>query len=309
MDVGFIGIGRMGAGMVRSLLRAGHRVTVYNRTRDKADALRRDGAAVAASVAEACRADAVVTMLADDNAVEALVLGPAGVAASLPAGALHISSGTISVALARRLADAHDRAGQRVISAPVFGRPEAADAGRLFVIAAGASSDVERAAPVLDAFGQRTFSVSERPETANVVKLSGNFLIASTIEALGEALALVEKSGVAPRAFVDIITSTLFDAPIYRTYGVLIAERRFEPAGFAAPLGYKDVKLALTAAEDMRVPMPLASLLHDRFLALLAQGGEHLDWSAIGRLPAVEAGLAGAISTDRVRSNEGEGNR
>jgi 3-hydroxyisobutyrate dehydrogenase-like beta-hydroxyacid dehydrogenase len=297
----------MGAAMVRRLLRAGHRVTVFNRTRDKADALQRDGAVVAASVAEACRAEAVVTMLADDHAVEALVLGTAGVVASLPAGGLHISSSTISVALSRRLADAHDHAGQRFVSAPVFGRPDAADAGRLFVIAAGDA--VEQAAPILDAFGQKRFYISPRPETANVVKLSGNFLIASTIEALGEALALVEKSGVAPRDFVDLITSTLFDAPIYRTYGSLIAERRFEPAGFAAPLGYKDVKLALTAAEEMRVPMPLASLLRDRFLALLAQGGEHLDWSAIGRLPAVEAGMAGAPFTNRVRSDEGEGNR
>jgi 3-hydroxyisobutyrate dehydrogenase-like beta-hydroxyacid dehydrogenase len=307
MDLGFIGIGRMGAGMVRSLLRAGHRVTVYNRTREKADALRGDGAAVAASVAEACRSDTVVTMLADDHAVEALVLGPSGVVASLPAGALHISSSTISVALSQRLAEAHDRAGQRFISAPVFGRPDAADAGRLFVIAAGV--DIEPAAPILDAFGQKRFYVSARPETANVVKLSGNFLIASTIEALGEALALVEKSGVAPRAFVDIITSTLFDAPIYRTYAPLIADQRFEPAGFAAPLGYKDVRLALAAAEGVRVPMPLASLLRDRFLALLAQGGEHLDWSAIGRLAAVEAGIAGALFAGRVASDEGEGQR
>jgi len=292
MNVGFIGLGRMGAGMVRRLLHAGHRVAVYNRTRDKADALGRDGADVAASVADACRVDAVVTMLADDDAVEAVVFGPAGVLASLPAGALHISSSTISVGMARRLAAKHAEAGQRFVSAPVFGRPDAAEAGRLFVIAAGNSSDIDRAAPVLDVFGQKRFYVSERPETANVVKLSGNFLIASTIEALGEALALVDKSGVPQRTFIDIITSTLFDAPVYRTYATLIAERRFEPAGFAAPLGYKDIRLALTAAEEIRVPMPLASLLRDRFLALMAQGGDQLDWSAIGRLPAIDAGTA-----------------
>ena len=231
-------------------------------------------------------------MLADDDAVEAVVFGPAGVLASLPAGALHISSSTISVGMARRLAAKHAEAGQRFVSAPVFGRPDAAEAGRLFVIAAGNPSDIDRAAPVLDVFGQKRFYVSERPETANVVKLSGNFLIASTIEALGEALALVDKSGVPQRTFIDIITSTLFDAPVYRTYATLIAERRFEPAGFAAPLGYKDIRLALTAAEEIRVPMPLASLLRDRFLALMAQGGDQLDWSAIGRLPAIDAGTA-----------------
>jgi len=162
---------------------------------------------------------------------------------------------------------------------------------------------------VLDAFSQKRFYVAERPETANVVKLSGNFLIASMIEALGEALALVDKSGVAPRTFGDIITSTLFDAPVYRTYGALIAEQRFEPAGFAAPLGLKDVRLALSAAEDLRVPMPIASLLRDRFLALLAQGGERLDWSAIAGLAAADAGSAGVVSGDRVRSKTGEGHR
>jgi 3-hydroxyisobutyrate dehydrogenase-like beta-hydroxyacid dehydrogenase len=239
MNIGFIGLGRMGAAMARRLLRAGHPVIVYNRTRDKADALGRDGASVAATVAEACRADAVVTMLADDAAVETVVFGPGGVLASLPGGALHISSSTISVALARRLAGAHREAGQRFVSAPVFGRPDAAEAGRLFVIAAGAAVDIDRAAPALDAFGQKRFYVAEPPEAANVVKLSGNFLIASMIEALGEALALVDKSGVPQRTFVDIITSTLFDTPVYRTYATLIAERRFEPAGFAAPLGFK----------------------------------------------------------------------
>jgi 3-hydroxyisobutyrate dehydrogenase-like beta-hydroxyacid dehydrogenase len=309
MNVGFIGLGRMGSAMVRRLLGAGHHVTVFNRTREKADALHGDGAAVAASVAEACRADAVVTMLADDGAVEAVANGPGGVVANLPAGALHISSSTISVALAQRLAAAHQQAGQRFVSAPVFGRPDAAEAGRLFAIAGGVQSDVERAAPLLDAFSQKRFHVGERPETANVVKLSGNFLIASMIESLGEALALVDKSGVAPRAFVDIITSTLFDAPVYRTYGALIAEQRFEPAGFAAPLGLKDVRLALAAGEDLRVPMPIASLLRDRFLALIAQGGERLDWSAIGRLAALDAGRAGALQGDRVPSKTGEGDR
>jgi 3-hydroxyisobutyrate dehydrogenase-like beta-hydroxyacid dehydrogenase len=199
---------------------------------------------------------------------------------------------TISVALSGRLSEEHARAGQRFVAAPVFGRPDVAAAGQLYVIAAGEPAALETAAPLLDAIGQKTFVVSDTPKAANLVKLSGNFLIASMIESLGEALALVAKGGVDQRRYLEILTSTLFDAPVYKTYGGLIASGRFEPAGFAAPLGYKDIRLALAAAEDLRVPMPLASLLRDRFVTLFAHGGESLDWSAIGRLPAVDAGMS-----------------
>ena len=291
MNVGFIGLGRMGAGMARNLVKAGHHVTVFNRTPAKAEALIREGAEAAASIAEACRGDAVVTMLANDEAVESLVLGRDGVVANLRPGALHVSSSTISVALSQRLADAHGKAGQQFIAAPVFGRPDVAAAGRLFVIVGGDTAAVEAATPLLEAFGQKTFVVSDTPKAANLVKLSGNFLIASVIESLGEALALVAKGGVDQRRYLEVLTSTLFDAPIYRTYGGLIAGGTFEPAGFAAPLGQKDIRLALAAAEELRVPMPLASLLRDRFLTLLAQGGDQLDWSAIGGLAARDAGI------------------
>lgn len=294
MNVGFIGLGRMGAGMAANLLKAGHHVTVHNRTPAKAEALVARGAKAAASVAEACRGDAVVTMLANDEAVESVVLEPDGIVGSLPAGAVHVSSSTVSVALSQRLAEAHAKAGQRFVAAPVFGRPEAAAAGQLFVLAGGEPAAVEAAMPLLEAMGQKTFVVSDAPRAANLVKLSGNFLIASVIEALGEALALVAKGGVDQRRCLEILTSTLFDAPVYRTYGGLIAEGRFEPAGFAAPLGQKDVRLALAAADDLRVPMPLASLLRDRFLTLLAHGGDRLDWSAIGGLAARDAGTPAA---------------
>jgi 3-hydroxyisobutyrate dehydrogenase-like beta-hydroxyacid dehydrogenase len=290
MKIGFIGLGRMGSGMVANLLGAGHEVTVYNRTRAKAEALASRGAHVAASVGEACRGEAVVTMLADDGAVEGVLQGEDGLLASLPPGALHISSSTISVALSERLAAAHAAAGQRFVAAPVFGRPEAAAKGELFVLAAGAGDAIAAATPLLDAIGQATFTVAETPAAANLVKLSGNFLIASVIEALGEAMALVAKGGVDRERYLEILTGTLFGAPVYRTYGGLIARRQFEPAGFAAPLGQKDIRLTLAAAEALRVPMPLASLLRDRFLALIAQGGEHLDWSAIGQLAARDAG-------------------
>ena len=176
------------------------------------------------------------------------------------------------------------------MAAPVFGRPDAAAARQLVVAAAGAPDAVKAVAPLLDAIGKSTFVASETPKIANLVKLSGNFLFASVIELLGEAMALVGKAGVDRRQYLDFLTSTLFDLPVYKTYGGLIADGKFEPAGFAAPLGHKDIRLALAAAEDLRVPMPLASLLNNRFLTLLANGGDHLDWSAIGRLAAKDAG-------------------
>jgi 3-hydroxyisobutyrate dehydrogenase-like beta-hydroxyacid dehydrogenase len=210
--------------------------------------------------------------------------------ANLAAGALHISCSTISTAFADRLAQEHARAGQRFVSAPVFGRPEAAAAGLLFVVAAGLAEAISAAQPLLDAIGQRTFVVSETPKAANLVKLSGNFLIAAVIESLGEAMALVGKAGIDQHQYLDLLTSTLFNAPVYKTYGALIADRKFEPAGFAAPLGQKDIRLALAAGEELNVPLPLASLLRDRFLTLRAHGGDHLDWSAIGALAARDSG-------------------
>jgi 3-hydroxyisobutyrate dehydrogenase-like beta-hydroxyacid dehydrogenase len=291
MNIGIIGIGRMGAGMAANLLSAGCDVTVHNRTPEKAAALFGQGAHVAVTIADACKADAVITMLANDKAVENVVFGTDGVVASLAPGALHISSSTISVELSQRLAVAHAKAGQQFVAAPVFGRPDAAAAGSLYVVVGGMASAIRMAMPLLDIIGQKTFVISDRPEAANLVKLSGNFLIASVIEALGEALALVAKGGVDRRQYIELLTSSLFNAPVYKTYGALIAGGKFEPAGFAAPLGHKDIDLVMTAAEDLRVPLPLADLLHNRFLTLFAHGGDNLDWSAIGRLAALDAGI------------------
>jgi len=293
MKIGFIGLGHMGAGMAARLLKAGHEVSVYNRTRTKADKLIAQGAKAVASASDACRSDAVITMLANDDAVESIVFGKDGIIDSLPVGATHISSSTISVALSGRLAAAHAKAGQRFIAAPVFGRPDVAAEGKLFVVAGGARDVIEAAASLFAEIGQKTFVVSDRPQAANLVKLSGNFLIASVIEALGEAMALVGKGGVDQREYLDLLTSTLFTAPVYKTYGGLIVDRKVEPTGFAAPLGHKDIRLTLAAAEELRVPMPLASLLRDRFLTLLAHGGDTLDWSAIGQLAAKDAGEVG----------------
>jgi len=290
MKVGFIGLGHMGAGMAANLLGAGHEVTVYNRTLGKEQALVERGAHAAGRVADACQGEAVVTMLADDRAVEGIVFEDQGVIGSLGPGAIHLSMSTISVALSERLARAHAKAGQRFVAAPVFGRPDVAAAGKLFIVAAGAPDAVAACSPLLEALGQKTFSVGDEPQAANLVKLSGNFLLASVIEGLGEAMALVGKAGVDRHQYLELLTSTLFTAPIYKTYGGLIAEGKFEPAGFAAPLGYKDIRLTLAAADSLRVPMPVASLLRDRFLTLLAQGGEALDWSGIGQLAARDAG-------------------
>jgi len=292
MKIGFIGLGQMGAAMAANLLKAGHEVAVYNRTASKAEALVRLGAHAQRSVESVCAAEVVITMLADDDALEGVVFGNAGMLASLKKGAAHISSSTISVALSKRLAAAHADAGQDYLAAPVFGRPDAAASGKLFVVVGGQPKLVDTYMPLFKDLGQKTFVMSGKAENANLVKLSGNFLIAAVIESLGEALALIGKAGLDQQQYLDLLTSTLFDAPVYKTYGRLIVERRFEPAGFAAPLGQKDIRLTLAAAETLNVPLPLASLLRDRFLTLLARGGEALDWSAIGQLAAHDSGLA-----------------
>jgi 3-hydroxyisobutyrate dehydrogenase-like beta-hydroxyacid dehydrogenase len=291
MNVGFIGLGRMGAAMAESLLRARHDLTVYNRTPDKAQGLVDRGARQAARVAETCRGDAVITMLADDDAVEGVVFGEDGVLQSLGRGAVHASMSTISVALCERLAQAHAAARQRFVAAPVFGRPDAAAQGKLLIITAGDPDAIDICSPLFAAMGQKIAPVGRAPRTANLVKLSGNFLIGSVTEALGEAVALVRKAGIDPQQYVELMTSTLFPGPVFSLYGGLIADQKFQPAGFAAPLGEKDIRLTLGAAEALRVPMPLARLVHDRLEELIARGGSHLDWSAIAKIAADDAGL------------------
>jgi 3-hydroxyisobutyrate dehydrogenase-like beta-hydroxyacid dehydrogenase len=291
MKLGFIGLGRMGAGMAANLLKAGHEVTVYNRSSGKAQALTALGARVATRVADACRAEAIITMLANDDAVQSVVFDDGGLLASAGTGTVHISMSTIGVGLSARLAAAHAGATQRFIAAPVFGRPEAAAAAQLYIVAAGARAAVDECAALFTAMGQKLFYLGVEPPAANLVKLSGNFLIASVIESLGEAMALIGKAGIDQRIYLDLLTSTLFNVPLYKNYGGLIVERKFEPAGFAAPLGLKDIGLTLAAAGELQVPMPVASLLHDRLLTLVARGGAALDWSAISSLSAADAGL------------------
>jgi 3-hydroxyisobutyrate dehydrogenase-like beta-hydroxyacid dehydrogenase len=289
MKLAFIGAGNMGAPMARNLLRAGHQVTVFNRTRAHAEPLCQHGAALADSPAHAARdVDAVVTMLSDDTAVEQAAQS---LRESLARGAIHIGTSTISVACSTRLAEQHAARGQIYVAAPVFGRPVAAAAAKLWIVAAGSPEAIERCRPVFEALGRGTSVVGTDPWLANAVKLSGNFLIAAALESLGEAFALVRKSGVDAGQFLEIVNNALFNSPLYANYGGAVAREQFEPAGFTLRLGFKDLRMVQQAAESAAVPMPLAGVLRDRFLAALARGEGDLDWAAMARIAAVQAGL------------------
>ena len=292
MKVGFIGLGAMGSGMARNLIKAGHNVTVYNRTRSRADELKPDGAIVADTAAQAASgAEAVFTMLADDHALEEITFGAGKLLESLPAGSVHLSASTISVRLSRRLTAAHRERGQHYLAAPVFGRPDAAAAAKLFVVAAGPQSQIERCQPLFSAIGQRTFVAGAEQPMANVVKLAGNFLITTIIEGLAESFALARKSEVDPGQMLEILTGSLFPAPIYKNYGAMVAHEKFEPVGFKLKLGAKDNRLVLSAAEEAGVPMPIASLVRDQFLAAMAQGMAEDDWAAVSKVVYKNAGL------------------
>jgi 3-hydroxyisobutyrate dehydrogenase-like beta-hydroxyacid dehydrogenase len=291
MRVGFIGLGHMGQGMAASLVRAGHEVAVYNRTPGRSAQLEAAGATLAPDIPHVSDADAVFTMLSNDEAVESVVFGKGGLLDSLPRAAIHISSSTISVALSDRLAAAHAEAGERYVAATVLGRPNLAAEGQLFVIAAGADDAVDEVAPLLASIGRQTTRFGTKASNSNLVKLSANFLFATVFESLGEAIALIDRAKINKQEYVDFLTSTMFGSPAYKIYGGLVAADEEPPVGFAAPLGFKDIRLAIAAAEKLNVPMPFASVLHDRFVELLASGGDHQDWSAVGRMALRDAGI------------------
>jgi 3-hydroxyisobutyrate dehydrogenase-like beta-hydroxyacid dehydrogenase len=291
MDVGFIGLGAMGHAMAASLLRAGHAVRVWNRSPQKAHDLVSAGAVLARTPAEAAQAGVVLTMLADDAALSSVLEGEDGLLAGLPAGGLHVSMSTISYELAQALEARHAERRQALVSAPVFGRPPAAQAAKLFVAAAGADDQIARAQPLFDALGQRTFRLGEQPAAANLVKLCGNFMIMCAVEAMAEAMTLAGKAGVEKRALLEVLTGTLFGAPVYATYGEILVEDRFRPAGFAAPLGLKDMRLAGAAAESLRAPMPFLGVLRDHLLEAIAVEGEDVDWSAVALAVRRNAGV------------------
>jgi 3-hydroxyisobutyrate dehydrogenase-like beta-hydroxyacid dehydrogenase len=284
MKIAFIGLGNMGAGIAANLVRAGHEVAVWNRSPEKARPLVDQGAIAAQSPGGAASGrDLVMTMLADDAALDAVLAGNQGLLEGMGRGALHVSLSTISIAAAERCASRHDEHDQRFLSAPVFGRPEAAAAAKLFVVAAGARGAFETAKPALEAISQRIFYLGETPSSANLVKLCGNFAILAAIETMAEAMTLAQKGGVSKRQLHEILTGTLFDTPLYRNYGAALVEERFRPAGFAAPLGLKDMRLVGQAAEKLRVPMPVLSVMRDHLLQTIGAEGEDIDWSGIGR--------------------------
>jgi 3-hydroxyisobutyrate dehydrogenase-like beta-hydroxyacid dehydrogenase len=290
MDVGFVGLGHMGTPIALNLLKAGHRLIVYNRTRSKAEVLAASGAQIAERITDTCRGEVLITMLSDDAAVEDIMFGH-GCLSALARNSIHVSMSTISATLSDRLTEAHGNAGKAYVAAPVFGRPDAAAAAKLVIVAGGADDALARCCPLFDAIGQRTFVIGAKPSDANVVKLAGNFLVASVLEGLGETFALVRKSGIDPRRYLDIITNSLFSAPVYKTYGSMIVDEKYSTDGFKMSLALKDMRLALAAADAKTVPMPAASLVKDHLLEGVAQGHGDTDWSSLAQLCARNAGL------------------
>jgi 3-hydroxyisobutyrate dehydrogenase-like beta-hydroxyacid dehydrogenase len=290
--VAVIGLGNMGRPLAARLLQAGFNLTVWNRTASHANDLVAAGAKRATTIAGAALANIVITMVADDAALEEVVFA-GQLLDALPGGHVHVSMSTISVALAERLTNLHAQRGSVFVSAPVFGRPAAAADGKLFIVAGGPAAALDACQPLFDVLGQRTFRFSGRPQDANLAKLGGNFLIASVIESLGEVLALARKSGIDPKQYLELLTSTLFTAPVYQTYGGLIVKQQYRPAGFRLPLGLKDVSLTLEAARAAVVPMPVGSVIRDHMLTGLARGYGDADWSVLAEVLAEAAGLAG----------------
>jgi 3-hydroxyisobutyrate dehydrogenase-like beta-hydroxyacid dehydrogenase len=288
--IGFIGLGRMGHPMARNLIKAGYTVRVYNRTRARADDLIGEGAQWADTPHEVAEpGHIVITMVADDRVLESVAgdrllerLGPSGI---------HLSMSTVSPATARRLAQRHEQYRVTYLAAPVFGRPDAAAAAKLWICLSGPVSAKERVRPILGAVGQGLFDFGEEAGAANVVKLAGNFLIVAAQEAMAEAFALAEKNGIDRTRVAELIGQTLFACPVYQGYGNAIAHHRYQPAGFKLPLGLKDVDLVLQTAAASKVPMPLASLVHDRLIGALAKGRDELDCSALALGAAEDAGL------------------
>ena len=292
-QIGFVGTGRMGEPIARNLLEAGNRLVVFNRTGSKADGLVAQGARRAPAPGDVCSPGGLVlTMVSDDAALEEIVSSE-GFLPRLAPGGVHVSMSTVSPRASRAVAQLHAGAGSGYVAAPVFGRPEAAASRKLWVCLSGAPEARARALEPLRAIGQGVFELGDDPGAANVAKLCGNFLIAAAMEAMAEAFALGEKNGIAPKALADLFGGTLFACPIYQNYGKTIAERRFSPAGFAMPLGVKDLGLVLETAALSNTPMPVAGLVRDRLLSAMARGWQDLDWSALARAVREDAGLTG----------------
>lgn len=290
MKIGFAGLGGMGSAMAANLLQAGYGVKVWNRSPQAAQPLVSAGAVQARQPEELAEVDVLITMLANDAATEQVVV-ESGLLQQLQAGAIHINMATVSVALAKRLALLHAERNVGYIAAPVLGRVDVAAAGKLNILAAGDPLLLAKVQPLFEVLGQQTWHFGDQPEQANIVKIAANFTLASAIEAMAEGSALVRNYGVSGADYLHMLTSTLFASPAYKGYGGLIAEEKFEPAGFKLSLGMKDIGLALEAGANSHTPMPFASVLKDNFLDAVAQGDADLDWSALAKVAARRAGL------------------
>jgi 3-hydroxyisobutyrate dehydrogenase-like beta-hydroxyacid dehydrogenase len=284
MKAGFIGLGKMGQGMTRRILGGGHHLIVYNRTREKATDLASAGATIAPSIADACKGrEVVITMVADDSDLKEVALGSGGVRDSLSPGAIHLCMGTHSVAAVQALSAAHIQAGQQMVSAPVLGRPDAAAAGQLGIVAGGPEDAVKACEPLFQVLGRRTFEAGAKPEGAAAIKLTNNFVLGAAIEAMAEAFSLVRKYGVGPQILFDVMTDALFAAPAYKIYGKIIVDESYDKAGFMTLQGLKDLNLVLAAADQARVPMPSANNVRDRLLGAIAHGDGEKDWAVMAR--------------------------
>ncbi len=292
MKVGLIGLGRMGQGMGQRLLGGGHDLLVFNRTVGKAADLEKAGAKIAATVADACKArEVVITMVADDSALSDVTLGASGIRQSMAKGAVHVAMGTHSASTIQALAASHAEAGQTLVAAPVLGRPDAAAAGQLVIVAGGPPDAVKQCEPLFQVMGRKTAEAGAKPEAAIAIKLANNFVLACAIEAMAEGFSLVRKYGVQPQVFYDVITEGLFSAPAYKVYGKLMVDQTFDKPGFTVVLGLKDVKLALAAAELAKVPLPSGSVVRDRLIGAIAHGDSDKDWSVLAREQGRACGL------------------
>lgn len=304
--IGVIGLGRMGERFARNLIDSGFEVSVFDRRPELRDRLAEAGARAMTAVSDAAGLDAVITSLPNDEAVEQVALAADGLIATLKTAAAHISMSTVSPGLSRRLADQHAHAGQGFVAAPVLGNPDLARERRLFAIASGDRADVWKVSPVLRALSQRQFYVGEDAGAASLIKLAANALTAMTLQSFGEVFALLRKQGVDPHDAFDVLTGSLFDGKVHKTYGGKIVDERFSPPGMTATLAAKDLRLVLAEAEAARVPMPSTGLAHDRMVAVMARGWSDLDWSALGLLAATEGGLA-PIGHDAAVAGRGAG--
>lgn len=290
--ISFIGLGNMGAPMVKSLLKAGYHVKVYNRTPEKASDVVTAGAELVEDLANvAVPGGIVITMVSNDQALEEVTMGDEGFGQKLGEGGVHLSMSTVSPDISRKLAEFHHQHKSHYVASPVFGRPDAAAAQKLFILSSGPNEAKERVKPVQQAMGQRVFDLGEEPGNANVIKLGGNFMIMAAMEAMAESFNLAEKNGIDRQVAAEVYASTLFNCTVYNGYGSMIANRKFEPAGFQLELGLKDCNLVLEEANAKQAPMPFASLLHDSLLASVAKGRGKHDWSALTRIASENAGL------------------